>query len=98
MILHIINKTKDATLIDQCMRYCSQGDSVLLVEDGVYLALTSSPSLPSELSNDITLYALKEDLIVRGLELDKVQMNVKPVHMSEYIELTASHSKVINWA
>ena len=69
--LHTVNKSPftHSTLVS-CMAICQPGDALLLIEDGVYAALPSSPvqkRLKTLADSGVTVAALGPDLDARGL-------------------------------
>ena len=70
--LHTVNKSSSsAEVLSSCLRTALAGDTVLLIEDGVYACGGSQADqlLFSELDPAIRLCALQEDLQARGINL-----------------------------
>src|SRR5690625_7546195 len=69
--LHTVNKSPFShTTWASCLCVCQPGDALLLIEDGVYAALASSPQaeqLQQAHKAGVRLYALEPDLGARGL-------------------------------
>jgi tRNA 2-thiouridine synthesizing protein B len=74
----------------------SQGDDILLSQDGVLSALDSSDILTSLLSLTTNLWVIKEDVIARGL-LEKISPKVFLVNYTGFVSLTVKHSVSISW-
>jgi len=88
--LHTVN---DPALIPLCLRAAQSGDSLLLIEDGVYNA---QPNKLKEFPAGISVYALQTDLIARGLT-DRMDATVNSASDADFVRLCCQHDKVINW-
>ena len=84
MMLHTINKP--AALLS-CKELIKYSDSVLLLEDGVYLANEPIPGV---------VYALKKDLQARGFKFLE-RKKVKLIDYKEFVELSCRADKVCAW-
>ena len=85
--LHIINKMP---LNINLLYDCTILDSILFIEDGVYLY--KATDLPS----NIAIYAIKSDVEVRGI-LHHINLNVKIISYSDFVDLTLSHDNIYSW-
>ena len=97
--LHIVNRSPDhPSAMDRCLKFAAKNDSLLLIEDGVYFALPSilSKIMPTVDLSQITIYALEEDLLARGI-FKQVSANIKNVTYDGFVELTATHNKSSSW-
>lgn len=90
-MLHIVNKSpfKDRTL-EQALRHCQAGDSLILVDDASYATqsdlLSDKPSL--------RLYVLASDIQSRGLQSPK---HIAVIDMPSFVDLVFQHDKSISW-
>ena len=84
MILHTINKP---AAWQQCHELIAADDAVLLIEDGVYLAL-ENPAL--------NCYVLEADASARGLE-EKLGQSVSLATYSDFVRLSLEAEKVCAW-
>lgn len=67
-MIYIINKSPfSSKALDSCLNVAQEGDTILLIEDGVYAAGTNS-KLKKATEKHITVYALQADLTARGIE------------------------------
>ena len=97
--LHIVNRSPEhPSAMDRCLKFSSKDDSLLLIEDGVYFALPATLSkIQQSLDTvNITLYALEEDLVARGIH-KKVDESIQVVNYDGFVELTATHNKSSSW-
>ncbi|MEO5365230.1 MAG: sulfurtransferase complex subunit TusB [Magnetococcus sp. WYHC-3] len=78
-MLHTVNKSpfQNGTL-ESCLRFAQDGDTVLLLEDGVFAAKagTAKSDMVSEAAGRVKLCALSADLKARGITsvVDGVQV------------------------
>lgn len=99
IILHKISlsPTSSSNLHD-CLRLCQSGHSILLTGNGVYGAMQNSPA-SKQLQfalNKIKIYALKEDIIARGIALNLLS-GIELITYDEFVDLTIEHSKTCSW-
>lgn len=92
--LHTISRSPKHALLPACLKVINPGDSILFIEDGVYHC--SDSELLSSISRDNVVYALREDLVARGLR-DKQDARVEVVGYHKFVELTIQHSKTVSW-
>ncbi|MBT4491983.1 MAG: sulfurtransferase complex subunit TusB [Gammaproteobacteria bacterium] len=83
MILHTVNKP---AAWNKCEGLIDTSDVVLLLEDGVYLALES----------DTQCFAISADIDARGLR-GKIKDNVSLIDYDQFVELTLRADKVCAW-
>ena len=99
MTLHIVNQSpaKDNTYAS-CLRVAQAGDSILLIEDGVYAALaTAVASAPIVAAPDrMGFYALEPDIAARGLA-GRTNVAVELVDYAGFVELTERHQQIVSW-
>ena len=94
MVLHLLNKSPHGS--DACsslLRAACSGDSVLLLEDGVYGA-TNDDLLAQR--GDLVFYALRADVEARGL-LDQLTRECTVVDHEGFVELTERCHSVASW-
>ena len=84
MILHTINKPEKLL---SCIELIENSDSVLLMEDGVYLANDPIPGV---------VHALRTDVVARGFKILEGQ-KIKLIDYKEFVELTCRAEKVCAW-
>ena len=93
--LHTISVSPTSGLLNSCLRLVCPGDGILFIQDGVYhcFPLCLLDSIPQ----DNALFALREDLLARGL-LGKISKRITPVGFGRYVELAVDYDKVISWS
>ena len=93
--LHTISASPTGGLINSCLRLVCPGDGILFIQDGVYHCCP--PDLLGGVSQDNAQFALREDLLARGL-LGKISERITPVGFGRFVELTVDYDKVISWS
>ena len=98
-ILHTVNKsTYERDTLEACVRLAAKGGSVLLIEDGVYSAMSGgSKSSVIENAKDLSFYVLGPDIKARGLSEDRLIDGVKVVDYKGFVELSVSNDSVSAW-
>jgi len=98
-ILHTVNKsTYERDTLEACVRLAAKGGSVLLIEDGVYSAMSGgSKSNVIENAKDLSFYVLGPDIKARGLSEDRLIDGVKVVDYKGFVELSVSNDSVSAW-
>jgi len=98
--LHTINKSpfSHATLAS-CLQVCGSQDGILLLEDGVFGALNSSPcteELSTMIKMGVKVYALSGDINARGLQ-EKLRSDVLVTDYNGFVQLSIEHNCVQSW-
>ena len=99
--LHLISHSIDAqALARNADRYLKKGDSILLIADGVLLAL-QQPLAQSLKSLSENCYLLDQDCLCRGLnQLLNQQVDdfrIEQISYEGMVELCARSKQVISW-
>jgi tRNA 2-thiouridine synthesizing protein B len=100
MTLHTYNKSLSAgeARLQNCLRMLTAGDSLLLLEDGVYLTaqLHEGAPLRSQLPPGVALYALAPDIAARGIS-GKIPADFSGIDYAGFVQLCLAHARVVNW-
>ncbi len=98
--LHIINKSSFThNTLRSCIAVCSDQDSLLLIEDGVFGALQGAPdakALQSLIDRNIIVYALSADVSARALT-QKIESKIRLITYEEFVQLTIDHNCTQSW-
>lgn len=89
--LHTVNKTASDDALAACLRVVSSGDSLLLIEDGVYQAATLAQHPQA---SSLLLFALQEDVTARGLSLPAT---ITAIDYAQFVELVCRHRRSVSW-
>lgn len=92
--LHLLNKSPTSGLLDELRKALSPGDSLLLLEDGVYFL--NRPEELADLPAELSLHFLAEDLQARGLTAP-LPKNATVVDYDGFVTLCTSHDKTTSW-
>lgn len=96
-VLHILSHSPFAdSRLSSCLRVLSKGDAVLLSGDAVYALQPASTTLLAlqGMTAGVSLYALQEDLLARGLALPE---RAQAVDYPAFVQLCADYDKVNSW-
>lgn len=99
-ILHIVNKSPYASdALASCLRHMVEGASLLLIEDGVYAALTDGrpAGLLETAGRSRDLYVLEPDLVARGLAGRPLVGAVRTVDYPGFVRLAAEYGATHSW-
>ena len=92
--LHLLNKSPSSGLFDDLRKALAPGDSLLLLEDGVYFL--NRPQALAALPAELSLHFLAEDLQARGLT-GSLPENATIVDYDGFAALCTSHDKTASW-
>lgn len=99
-MLHTVNKSpSDRNILETCLNLAAKGGSVILIEDGVYGAMsgTSMSQMIENAKGDISFYVLGPDLKARGVDESRVIDGVKVVGYDGFVDLTTDNDTVTAW-
>ena len=99
-MLHTVNKSPfERNGLDSCLRLSKKGSPILLIEDGVYAAMTgtSVTSRMEAAAKDHTVYVLGPDLAARGIKEDRLIGGVSVVGYGDFVDLAVEHGTVQSW-
>lgn len=99
--LHLVSTSPTAgTALADCLRGATPGDTLLLLQDGVYAAVAHAPMpallLREAAANGIGLYALLPDVDARGLA-GRLHPGFRLVDDNGFVELTERHPRTVSW-
>lgn len=78
------------------LRLTGEGDDLLLMQDGVLAGLNGSTVLECVLRAPISIYALKEDLLARGL-IGQISHKITVIGYNDFVALTEKHRQQVAW-
>lgn len=98
--LHTVNKSPFTHgTLTSCLSICSQSDGILLLEDGVFGAISGSPcadTLQTLIDNGVKVYALSSDVKARGLQT-RLLKNIVLTDYTGFVQLSIDHRCVQSW-
>ena len=86
MRLHVLNQSRNLTLIEQCLDNLDSTDTLLLIEDAVYLLMQQ------QFSAKARVIALSDDALARN-----INTKVPLINYQQWVELTEQASSLIHW-
>ena len=97
-ILHTVNKSPfQQNDLASCLSHASDGDAVLMIEDGVYGAIKGTEAATQIAAAGATVFVLGVDLAARGISEDKITDGVSVVGYDGFVKLAAEHNAVNSW-
>jgi len=99
-ILHTVNKSPyERNNLESCLTYSKAGSGIILIEDGVYGAISQSgkSELLKAAVSDKKVYVLGPDLKARGLSEDLMIEGVEIVDYDRFVVLVTEFDKVQAW-
>jgi tRNA 2-thiouridine synthesizing protein B len=95
-ILHTVNQSPFShQALNNCIHVYTEGDAILLLENGVYACLLSQPLIEA-LSNK-KVFALSDDIEARGLDSCQISNQIEIISFKKFVELTIEHDMVQSW-
>lgn len=98
--LHTVNKSPfERDSLASCIRLASKGHAILLIEDGVFGAMsgTDHSDMVKSAMENASIYVLGPDLAARGMSEDRVIDGIQVVDYSGFVDLTKQHSTCQSW-
>lgn len=77
--------------LDRCLGRATGEATLLLLEDGIYAALTSRV-IPAR-----AVYVLAEDLAARGLRPGDLASGITALDIKGFVALTVAHFPIVAW-
>ncbi len=100
-MLNIVNKSPfEKRTLEQCLsRLSPDGDSLLLIEDAVCVALagTAFSAQLTKAGETVSLYALQADLAARGFSDSTLLPGITIVDYPGFVKLVTEHERVHSW-
>lgn len=99
-ILHTVNKSPFSNnTLQSCLSVLQPGDTLLLIEDGIYGCLPSADTfakIEQLHAAGVKLRVLEEDLAARGLKEQKSEL-FETADYNQFVELCTQHTSVQSW-
>lgn len=97
-ILHTVNKSPfQKNDLASCLAHANADDAVLLIEDGVYGAISGTEAANQVSNAQAKVYVLGGDLAARGIAENKIADGVSVVGYDGFVDLAAEHQAVNSW-
>ena len=99
-MLHTVNKSPfERNTLQSCLRLAEPGSAIILIEDGVYAALsgTAVSGEIAERMGDFSFYVLGPDIAARGLGESPLIEGVQVVDYGGFVDLVTEHEATNAW-
>jgi tRNA 2-thiouridine synthesizing protein B len=96
--LHIVSSSPFATnALQSALKFLSQSDAILLIENGVYAAVDNAQIAPlREIAvRGLKVYALGEDIDARALT--SLAKYISRVSYTDFVALVCQHHNSVSW-
>jgi tRNA 2-thiouridine synthesizing protein B len=95
-MLHIVNKSPyERNSLKTAVGLMKDGDTLLLIEDGVYAAVKSGSAAGNLEGKSVSV--LGADLAARGIAVDKLVDGVSVVDYTGFVDLVEATDKSQSW-
>jgi len=95
-MLHLVNKSPyDGSNLSTATSIMKSGDTLLLIEDGVYGAVKAGKA--ASLLDGHTVSVLGPDLAARGIKEDKLADGIKVIDYAGFVDMVEANDKVQSW-
>lgn len=100
MILHLVSSASALTAAQAGL--VQRSDGLVLLGDGVLSLFNTANTSLAQLSRSTQLYAIKDDLVARGLwhqteRWHSLPTTPKIITYTEFVELTLQYTKTLSW-
>jgi sulfur relay protein TusB/DsrH len=95
--LHIVNGSADSGALARCLYAASNGDTVLLIGNGAYLADVAVFGKFRSKGSAFAWYVLADDVRTRNLA-DRVASDVGLVDDDGFVDLVVAHQPIVSWS
>jgi tRNA 2-thiouridine synthesizing protein B len=95
-MLHLVNKSPyDGSNLNTATSIMKNGDTLLLIEDGVYGAVKAGKA--ASLLEGHTVSVLGPDLAARGIAEDKLADGINVIDYAGFVDMVEANDKVQSW-
>ncbi|MDF7679806.1 sulfurtransferase complex subunit TusB [Enterobacteriaceae bacterium ESL0689] len=95
-MLHTLSVSPAYTDLYSMIRLMKEGDDLLLLSDGIIAAIAGGQSFKILQSFPVTIYALQDDIVARGLTAH-IASSVIPASYMDFVRLTIKHPQQLAW-
>jgi sulfur relay protein TusB/DsrH len=96
--LHIVNTSTPGTgALTNCLHAASPGDAVLLIGNGVYVAVAATFARHRPKHGGLSWFALAADVRARGMA-DRLATDVAQIDDEAFVDLVAAHRPIVSWS
>ncbi len=99
-MLHTVNKSPTEKFsLQSCLRVAKAGSDILLIEDGVYAAVSGAKhaNLIENSLHQYQIYVLNADLESRGIDRSELIEGVETIDYAGFVALAVRNHAVHSW-
>ena len=99
-MLHLVNKSPfDRNALQSCLRLAEDGSSVLLLEDGVYAAMSKASYADAIAGRmaELKFYVLGPDVSARGLDDMPLIEGIEVIDYEGFVDLVVGNETSQSW-
>jgi tRNA 2-thiouridine synthesizing protein B len=97
-VLHTVNKSPfQKNDLESCLAHANSGDAMLMIEDGVYGAISGTKAAIQVSKSNANIYVLGADLAARGIAKDKIAEDIEIVDYDGFVDLVVENDAVNSW-
>ena len=95
MILHTLNASPTSSAFSDCLMVAAKGDAIVLMGDGVYVAIEGTAACAAILTNNADVYLLDADARAAGVY--QVPAGIALAAMDDLVTLTERYPRQQAW-
>ena len=95
MILHTLNASPSSSAFDDCLQVVHAGDAVVLMGDGVYVALAGTKAWCEMHASGAEVYLMRADALAAGVT--EFAGGAKFIDMEGFVALTERYPRQQAW-
>ena len=96
-MLHILMNTPFRSDIELLKNSVSKKDDLIVIQDGVILAIKNNIFFKKTTLNTKKNYVLLNDLYIRGIKIFNISKMFLPINYKGFVILTEDHKKQLIW-
>jgi tRNA 2-thiouridine synthesizing protein B len=95
VILHTLNASPTSPAFSDCLRVAGKGDAIVLMGDGVYVAIEGTAACAAILASEADVYLLAAD--ARAAGVSRVPGEIVLAAMDDFVTLTERYPRQQAW-
>ena len=96
MVLHTLSTGPDSSAFADCLRVASADDAILLMGDGVYIALEGTQPCSELVAAKAEIFILEDDAHAAGIT-DRISAQASLIDFNRFVELTEHFPRQLAW-
>ena len=97
MILHIVSVSPfNSNALEQCLKLIDDSDALLLIENGVYAGIATSPQARTLERAGFPVYILAADANARGIG-ESLMNTAQMIDHEQWVKLTIEYPRSLSW-